>query len=69
MQRKKCQTGNSPGLVDFSIGLVNFFLNLPDGQVKFFEEFKSQKNCVINPVHQNVLGASYATYSCLNGKL
>ena len=56
MQRKKCQTGNSPGLVDFSIRLVNFFLNLPDGQVKFFEEFKLQKNCVINPVHQNVFG-------------
>lgn len=46
MQRKKCQTGNSPGLVDFSIRLVNFFLNLPDGQVKFFEEFKLRlKNC------------------------
>ena len=48
---------------------MNFFLNLPDGQVKFFAEFKLQKNCVINPVHQNVFGASYATYSCVNGKL
>ena len=27
---------NSPGLVDFSIGLVNSVLNLPDGQVMFF---------------------------------
>ena len=28
-------------LVDFSIGLVeNSILNMPDGQVKFFEEFK-----------------------------
>ena len=26
---------DSPGLVDFAIGLVNFVLNLPDGQVKF----------------------------------
>ena len=36
---------NSSWLVDFSIGLVSFVLNLPDGQVKFFEEFKLQKNC------------------------
>ena len=27
---------NSPGLVDFAIGLVMFVLNLPDGQVLFF---------------------------------
>ena len=36
---------DSPGLVDFAIGLVNFVLNLPNGQVKIFEEFKLQKNC------------------------
>ena len=36
-----------PGQVDFAIGLVNSVLNLPHGQVKFFEEFKlgcSRKN-------------------------
>ena len=49
---------DSPGLVDFAIGLVNFVLNLPDGQVKFLEEFKLQKNCEINSAHQNVFGAS-----------
>ena len=49
---------DSPGLVDIAIGLVNSVLNLPDGQVKFFVEFKLQKNCEINSVHQNVLGAS-----------
>ena len=27
---------DSPGLVDFAIGLVNSVINLPDGQVKFF---------------------------------
>ena len=47
-----------PGLVDFAIGLVNSVLNLPNGQVKFFEEFKLQKNCEINSAHQNVFGAS-----------
>ena len=39
---------DSPGLVDFAVGLENSVLNLPDGQVKFFEEFKLPKNCEIN---------------------
>ena len=47
---------NSPGLIDFAIGLVNSVLNLPDGQAKFFAEFKLQKNCVINPANQKVFG-------------
>ena len=34
--------------MDFAIGLVNSVINLPDGQVNFFEEFKLQKNCEIN---------------------
>ena len=38
---------DSPELVDFAIGLVNSVINLPDGQVNFFEEFKLQKNCEI----------------------
>ena len=29
---------DSPGLVDFAIGLVNSVINLPNGQVNFFEE-------------------------------
>ena len=51
---------DSPGPVDFAIGLVNSVLNsyLPDGRVKFFEKFKLQKNCEINSAHQNVFGAS-----------
>ena len=49
---------DSPGLVDFTIGVVNSVLNLPDRQVKFFEEFKLQKNCEINSAHQNVFGGS-----------
>ena len=47
-QRAKKAVSDSPGLVDFVIGLVNSVLNLPDGQVKFFEEFKLQKNCEIH---------------------
>ena len=46
------------GLVAFAIGLVNFELNLHDGQVKFFERFKLKKNYEINSAHQNVFGAS-----------
>ena len=49
---------NSMGLVDFVIGLMNFVLNLPDGQVEVLEEFKLQKNCEINSAHQNVFVAS-----------
>ena len=56
-QHAKKVVSDSPGLVDFAIGLVNSVINLPDGQVKFFEEFKLQKNCEINSAHQNVLGA------------
>ena len=42
---------DSPVVVDFAIVIVNSVLNLPDEQVKFFEEFKLQKNCVINPAY------------------
>ena len=37
---------NNLPLVDCAIGLVNSLLNLPAGQVKFFGEFKLQKNCI-----------------------
>ena len=46
--RAKKVVPDSPGLVDFAIGLVNAVINLSDGQVKFFEEFKLQKMCEIN---------------------
>ena len=39
-QCAKKVVSNSPGLVDFAIGLVNSVVNLPDGQVRFFEQFK-----------------------------
>ena len=47
---------NSPGLVDFAIGLVNSVFNLPDGQVMFFEEFKLQRDCETNSARQKGLG-------------
>ena len=57
-QRAKKAVSDSPGLVDFAIGLVNSVFNWPNGQVMFFEEFKLQKNCETNSVSQNVFGAS-----------
>ena len=40
IQRAKKVVSDSPGLVDFAIGLVNSVLNLPDGQVKIFRRGK-----------------------------
>ena len=44
MQRAKKVVSNSPGLVNFAIGLVMFVLNLPDGQVLFWGKFKLEKD-------------------------
>ena len=49
---------DSPGLVDFAIGLDNSVFNLPNGQVMFFQEFEEQKNCEINSARQKAFGAS-----------
>ena len=53
---------DSPGLVDFSIGLVNSVVNLPDGQVKYSEQFNLHKNCEINSAHQNIWGLVEMTF-------
>ena len=58
IQRAKKVVSDSPGLVDFAIWLVNFVLNLPDGQVKYFEEFNLQRNSEINSAHKKIWGAS-----------
>ena len=47
-QRANKVVSDIPGLVDFAIGLMNSLINLPDGLVKCFEEFRLQKNCEIN---------------------
>ena len=49
---------DSPGLVDFAIGLVNSVFNSPEGQVMFFEEFESQNNSEINSARQKAFWAS-----------
>ena len=42
-QHAKKVVSDSPGLLDFAIGLVNSVLNLPNGQVKFFVKFQKKK--------------------------
>ena len=39
-QGAKKVVSDSPGLVDFAIGLVNSVLNLPDRQAKTFQRIK-----------------------------
>ena len=42
--------------MNFAIGLVNSVINLPDGQMKVFGDFKLQKNCEINVLSKAFLG-------------
>ena len=44
---------DSPGLVDFAIGLVNSVLNLPDGQMNFLGGNSHYRRSIINPAHPN----------------
>ena len=57
---------DSPGLVGFAIGLVNSVLNLPDGQVKLFEESKLQRNCEINLLIKTFLGLVEMMFGLVN---
>ena len=57
---------DSPGLMDFAIGLVNSVLNLPEGQVKYFEEFNLQKNSEINSAHQKIGGLVEMRFELVN---
>ena len=59
LQCAKKVVSDSPGRVDFAIGLVNSVFNLLDGQVMFFEEFDKQKNCEINSASKKVFGARW----------
>ena len=65
-QCAKKVVSDSPGLVDFAIGLVNSVFNLPDGQVIFFEEFEKQKNCEINSAVQKAFGLVEMTSGLVN---
>ena len=57
---------DSPGLLDFAIGLVNSVINLPNGQLKFFEEYKLQKKCEINLLIKTFLGLDEMMFGLVN---
>ena len=48
---------------------MNSVPNLPNAQVKFFEEFKLQKICEINSTPKNVFGLVEITFGLVNAKL
>ena len=53
---------DSPGRVDFAIGLMNSVIR----RVKFFEEFELQKNCEINLPIKTFLGLAEMMFGLVN---
>ena len=47
---------DSPGLVDFAIGLVKTVFNLPNGQVMFFENSKNRRSVKSILLDEKLLG-------------
>ena len=66
LQHRKKVVSDSLGLVDFAMGLINSVINLPDGQVNFFEEFKLQKNCEINLLIKTFWGLVEMIFGLVN---
>ena len=52
--------------MDFAVGLVNSVINLSDGQVKNFEEFKLQKNREIHLLIKTFLGLVEMMFGLVN---
>ena len=48
------------------MGLINSVINLPNGQVKFFEKFKLQKNCEINLLIKTFWGLVEMIFGLVN---
>ena len=57
---------DSPGPVDFAIGVASSVINSADGQVKFFEEFKLLKNFEINLLIKTFLGLVEMMFGLVN---
>ena len=53
---------DSPGLLDFAVGLVNSVINLPNGQVNFLAGNSNYRRNVINPAHQILGGLVEMTF-------
>ena len=65
-QHAKKVVSDSRGLVDFAIRVASSVINMPDGQVKFFEEFKLQKYCQINLLIKTFLGLVEMMFGLVN---
>lgn len=61
-QHPKKVVSDRPGLVDFTIRLVNSFLKLPIGKVNFGVEFKLYKNCKQSCLSKSFCGLLEMTF-------
>ena len=52
--------------MDFAVGLVNSVLNLPEGQVRFFGEFKLQKSYNHSCSSKMLFGQVQMTFGLVN---
>ena len=68
-QRAKKVVSDSPGLVDFAIGLVNFILNLPDGQVKFLRNSNYRRTVKSILLIKKFLGLAEMTFGLVYAAL
>jgi len=75
-QRAKKVVSDSPGLVDFAMGLVNSVFNLPDGQVMFLRNSNNRRTVKSILLVKKLLGLVEMTSglvnvasACPNGKL
>ena len=57
---------DSPGLVDFAVGLVKTVFNLPDGQVMFFENSKNRRSVKSILLDEKLLGLVEMTSGLVN---
>ena len=57
---------DSPGPVDFAVGLMNSVINLPDGPVHFLGGNSNYRRTVINPAHQIFGGLVEMTFGLVH---
>ena len=57
---------DSPGLLDFAIGLVKSVFNLPDGQVMFFEDSNNRRSVKSILLDEKLLGLVEMTSGLVN---
>ena len=66
LQRAKKVVSDSPGLVDFAIGLVNSIFNLPDGQVMILSNLSKGRTVKSILLVKKLLGLVEMTSGLVN---